>query len=301
MKIVVISDTRQPSTRDNAHGLGRMAIDLCDALKARKHDVTLWAGAGSMWDSVFIHESEKQRLELTLDDETVYVDLSHLHLLSEKHPDKKVIDWIVDGECLHIPHNVIVSTAYDKTWYPHAMVVPCGINIDTLPFCEHPSQEYLAFCAKIHARKGFHDALRVHQAQDLPVKFVGERWADDWLPDWKPHLSGKAYCDFVGNALGLLHPVNHRQQLGGGRMPLEAAAMGTPAIVYDYVSTRDHVEHGVTGWIVDGLAEMVDAVQDLPLIDRKKCREWVADTHSLELMAQGVESAIDAMYSKVGV
>lgn len=300
MKITVLSDCRVPTNGKNAHGLGRMAYDLCNALKKRGHDVTLWAGPDSEWDNVVTFEDEETRVKTAVMElDGVYIDLSHHHGLSAAYPEHRVIDWIVDGECQRIPKHVIVSTEYDKRWYPHAQIVPCGVNVDAIPFCKKPSLEYMAFAAKIHERKGYRDALRVHQSQEIPVRFMGERWVNDWLPDWRPPQHGKPYYDFIGNALGLIHPVNHPQQLGGGRMPLEAAAMGTPAIVYSYVSCRNHVKHGVSGWIVGGLAEMVDAVQDLGLIDRKQCREWVADTHSLESMAIGLEDAIQAIFEGV--
>lgn len=301
MKLFILSDTRLPTTGSGGHGLGRKAFDIATIMKKRGHDVTLCAGKGSEWDGeLLIHADERTRYdEIPLLPDAVYLDLSHHHEFSAVHSEYKGIDWIVDGECTRNPRYVLVATEYDKQFFKNAVVVPSGVDVDSIPFCKRPSMDYLVFSAKIHPHKGFLDALEIHKRQSIQVKFVGERWVNDWLPDWRNTLSGKDYYSFVGNAVGLLHPINHKNQLGGGRMPLEAAAMGCPAIVYDFVSCRDHVEHGISGWIVGDLNEMIDAVQDLPLIDRKKCREWVADTHSLNCMASGIEDAIEKFFGSV--
>lgn len=303
MKIAVLSDCRLPSLPVGGHGLGRLCVNLATVLSKRGHDVTLYAGKNSAWNGKLeVHADETDRAKtMWLDFETIYIDCSHRHELSQHHPDYKIINWILDGECLWQPPNALVSTEYDRQFHPTATVMPAGVNVDEIPFYEKPMGNYLTFAAKIHPHKGYSDALVVHKAQDMPVKFVGERFVDDWLPDWRDTLKGKAFYDFVGKSIGLLHPINAKRQIGGGLMPLEAGAMGVPSIVYDTASPRYHVKHGVSGWIVGDVGEMIDAVQDLRLIDRKKCRKWVADTHSLDVMVQSIEAYIEKTFSKVGV
>ena len=47
VKLVVFSDTRQPTKADGGHGLGMSAHSIASGLAARGHDVTLCAGHGS--------------------------------------------------------------------------------------------------------------------------------------------------------------------------------------------------------------------------------------------------------------
>ena len=180
MKIAVLSDCRVPSVSIGGHGLGRFCVDLATVLSARGHDVTLYAGKGSAWDGpLVIHESETKRaLTMKLDFETIYIDCSHRHELSKHNPDYKIINWILDGECMWQPPNALVSTLYDKQFHPMAEIMPMGVDVDKIPFVANPSN-YLAFAAKIHPHKGYSDALMVHKAPDVPVKFVGERWTDE--------------------------------------------------------------------------------------------------------------------------
>lgn len=292
-KIIVLSDCRVPTIPEGGHGLGRLAYDVATQLKLRGHNVTLWAGIGSSWEGeLVIHDNEQTRArEAKLEPDTIYIDLSHYHQLSLYNPDNHILDWIVDGECGRQPKRALVNTRYDLGYYPDATVIPIGVDIDNIPFFSEPQEPlYLAYAAKIHIAKGYQDALRVNEAQDLPVKFVGERHVNDKLPDWRDTLTGQEFFNFVGGALGLLHPVKAKYQLGGGRMPLEAAAMGTPVIVYDYASTRDHVEHCVSGFIVRDTQEMIDATQDLVYLDRAAARAWVADTHNFEVMCKAIEA-----------
>jgi glycosyltransferase involved in cell wall biosynthesis len=292
-RIIVLSDCRVPTLPVGGHGLGRLAHDIARAMVLRGHDVSLCGGVGSVFDEgdLIVHDDENTRAKtMKADADALYVDLSHYHQFGVQNPDAKVLDWIVDGECGFTPVNAIVSTEYDLQFHRTASVVPVGVDVDNIPF--YPVADlpkYLVFAAKIAEPKGYKDALRIHHMQDKPVKFVGERFTHDKLPDWRETLTGRDFHNFVGNALGLVHPVNKKWQLGGGRMPLEAGAMGVPALVYSTASTRDHVKHCVTGFVCKDFADMLDAVQDLDLIYRRECREYIADTRNLQVMCDALE------------
>ena len=45
---------------------------------------------------------------------------------------------------------------------------------------------------------------------------------------------------------------------------IEAMACGTPVIAYARGSVPEVLEHGVTGWIVEGIEEAVQAVERVP-------------------------------------
>ena len=200
MKIVVLSDCRKPTSSTGGHGLGRLAYDIATTLVTRQHEVELWAGPESHFEGKLrIHADETERAKTaTLDDETVYLDCSHFHELSQHHPDKKIVNWILDGECTWQPPNALVTTPHDKQYHPDAQIIPAGINVDRIPFyAKH--DDYFSFAAKIHSVKGYQDAVKVHQAQSIPVKFVGERFTEAPLPDWRDTLHGQAFYDFLGS------------------------------------------------------------------------------------------------------
>lgn len=306
MKVAVLSDCRVPTAASGGHGLGRLAVDLARGLSKRGHEVWLHAGAGSASpqelgvDAVVYDEDERARAQRFTFGADAYLDLSHAHDLSLLHPTRPVVNWIVDLECAYTPPNAVVGNTWQQRQFPKARIVPLGIDVEAIPFWhggDHTldnlrgHDDYLAYAAKIHPLKGYDIALKIHGAQPVPVRFVGERFVDTPLPFWREVMHGAAFYDFIGRAYGLLSPC---RKDAGGRVNLEAAALGTPVLCLDGTGTMCHVEHGVSGFICRDADEMIDAVQDLRLIDRAAAREWVRETHDLRHMIDGVEAALQA-------
>lgn len=293
MRIGVLSDCRVPTRPVGGHGLGRLAVDLANGLQARGHEVTLYAGPGSQWDGALVvhaHETERAN-HLAKNDADVWLDLSHYHDVSRVHPEWKVVNYLTDIEFRGVPPCAAIATLTDAKKYPQTRVLPLGIDVDAIPLVLEKDR-YLAFAAKIHPAKGYQVAVEVHCRQPIPVRFVGERMTNDLLPDWQPELTGQAFYQFLGKAVGLLAPT----LIGiGGRVPLEAAACGTPTLVLDTNSVADHVAHGLTGYVCQNAEEMADAVQDLPYLKPQTMREWAYTYHSLTLMAHVAETLLQAV------
>ena len=56
---------------------------------------------------------------------------------------------------------------------------------------------------------------------------------------------------------------------------IEAMACGTPIIAFDKGSVPEVIKNGETGFIVNTVSEMADAISKITIINRQKCREWV--------------------------
>ena len=89
---------------------------------------------------------------------------------------------------------------------------------------------------------------------------------------------------FLGNAAGLLFPINWREPFG--LVMIEAMACGTPVIAYPLGSVPEVMEEGVTGFMVPDLESAVRAVKELGEIDRRKCRRHFEQHFNAERMAQ---------------
>ena len=89
---------------------------------------------------------------------------------------------------------------------------------------------------------------------------------------------------FLGNATGLLFPINWREPFG--LVMIEAMACGTPVIAYPLGSVPEVMQEGVTGFIVPDLEGAVKAVKRLGEIDRRKCRRYFEQHFNAERMAQ---------------
>lgn len=304
MRIAVLSDTRVPTKAEGGHGLGRMAWDIADGLARRGHTIQLWAGIESdipRNGTLCVSDDELTRAKNWSSAAEVIIDISHTHALSTVKPDAPVINWIADTEITYQPPRAVVGNAWQQKAFPSARIVPLGIDVDGIPFVSETARdrvimrgvhEYLAYAAKIHAAKGYDLALSVHCQQSIPVRFVGERFVEVALPDWRANLNGEAFYHFIGWARGLLSPC---RMDAGGRVNLEAAATGTPVLCLDWTGTRDHVEHGVSGFVCRDAVEMADAVQDLPRLSRKMARDWVRETHDRRVMVNRLEALAQAV------
>ena len=295
MNIAVLSDTRLPTKSSGGHGLGRVAWDLAEALSKRGHMVRLYAGYGSEWPEPFaLREhgcTETERAERLAKAEITYdawVDLSHFHDLSRLRPSWPVVNYVMDTECAWQPPRAVVVNEWGRRQHPNARIVPLGIDVDRIWFAAGPGvHRRLVYCHKLHANKGVDLALQVAERAGRALWLAGELFGPA-PAGWRGVIGKDAdLYTFLGDAEGLLSPT---REDSGGRVNLESAACGTPVLTFDWTGTQHHVEHGVSGFICRDVDEMVDAVADLPLLDRAKVRQWAADTHSLKGMIDGIEA-----------
>jgi len=71
-----------------------------------------------------------------------------------------------------------------------------------------------------------------------------------------------------------------------GLVMAEAMACGTPTIVFNRGAAPEIVDHGETGFVVDSLDEMVDAVQRVHTIDPAFCRTRAEQRFDAPIMAR---------------
>jgi glycosyltransferase involved in cell wall biosynthesis len=198
----------------------------------------------------------------------------------------------------------------DKERY--AGVIYNAIDVKSYPFNEK-SGDYLLYLSRINRDKGPHIAIEVakrlnrklilagnidtpdevyFREEVLPgidnnlIQFIGE--AD--LRKKKELLSG-AYC--------LLAPIIWEEPFG--LFMAEAMACGTPVVVFKRGSAPEVVSHGETGFVLDTIDQMVDAVKYVPQINRRRCREHVAQNFDVPLMVERYIEAYRMVMEKAAV
>lgn len=98
----------------------------------------------------------------------------------------------------------------------------------------------------------------------------------------KPHLGNGSISYFgpandrqkneiLRSAAALLFPIQWDEPFG--IVMAEALACGTPVIAFARGSAPEVVEHGVNGFLSDSVEEMVDNVEQLGVIDRRRARQ----------------------------
>jgi glycosyltransferase involved in cell wall biosynthesis len=102
------------------------------------------------------------------------------------------------------------------------------------------------------------------------VEFVGE-------------IGDAAKQAFLGNARALLFPIVWPEPFG--LVMIESMACGTPVIAFRNGSVPEILEPGVSGYICDGVAEAIEAVERVGKLDRLGCREAFERRFSSRRMA----------------
>ena len=146
------------------------------------------------------------------------------------------------------------------------------------------SGEYLAFLGRISPEKRPDRAIRIAQKSGMKLKIAAK--VDDvdlqyFESEIKPILNSPDVeflgeineaekGEFLGNAHAYLFPIDWPEPFG--LTMIEAMACGTPTVAFRCGSVPEIIEDGVTGFIVDGEEEAVEALNHISELKRSRCR-----------------------------
>ena len=88
---------------------------------------------------------------------------------------------------------------------------------------------------------------------------------------------------FLGGAVALLFPIDWPEPFG--LVMIELMACGTPVIAFACGAAPEVIDHGVTGLLVETVAEAVAAVPVAALLDRSRVRATFEARFSIERVA----------------
>ncbi len=184
-------------------------------------------------------------------------------------------------------------------WLPWTGVVHNAVDIDALEFL--PARErdrYLLVLARICPDKGQHHAIEVARRAGFRLILAGkvdpgsEAYFDEEI---KPHLDGEfvTWVENVGgadkarllaHATALLAPITWPEPFGLSMV--EAMVSGTPTIAFRQGSAPELIDDGRTGFVVDTIDDMVDAVRNISLIDPARCSLFARNRFSPDVMVE---------------
>lgn len=300
-----------------------VVTNLTEGLVRRGYDVTLFATADSITDASLVAVTPRPYSEDEALDPKVWEAL-HISEVMERASDFDLIHNNFDflpltySRLIHTPmlttvhgfsldqfrlvyrkyrdtHFVSISDADRDPYLPYEATVYNGINLDSFTFNANPGA-YLAFVGRVHPDKGVHLAIDVAEQSDRPLIIAGiiqdQEYFDTLIA---PRLRGN--IEFVGpvgpqerdeifrDAYCSLHMTTIPERFGLSMA--ESMACGTPVIGTDLGSVREVVGNGVTGFVVEDIAEAADAVAKIESIDRGACRERVQRLFSIDAMVDG--------------
>jgi glycosyltransferase involved in cell wall biosynthesis len=180
-----------------------------------------------------------------------------------------------------------------------------GIDLALYPLQESGGDD-LIFLGRIHPDKGVHLAIEVARLSGRRLIIAGIIQDEVYYREkLQPHIDGQkiSYIGPVGiveknelfaRACALLHLNTIPERFG--LVLAEANAAGVPVIAMDLGSCREVIGDGQTGFLVNNVHEAVLALQRLPEINRRACRQRVQQYFSIETMVEGYEKVYETIF-----
>jgi glycosyltransferase involved in cell wall biosynthesis len=182
-----------------------------------------------------------------------------------------------------------------------------GIDLALYPLRESRG-DHLVFLGRIHPDKGVHLAIEVARRAGLPLLIAGIIQDQTYFREQvQPHLDHKhiryigpvdvqAKNELFARARALLHLNAIPERFG--LVLVEANAAGVPVIAMDLGSCREVIQDRVTGILVSGVDEAVQALERVRAIDPAACRERVRQCFSIDTMVRAYERVYSAIFER---
>ena len=207
-------------------------------------------------------------------------------------------------------HAAVVAISHDQASHapdvPVAAVIHHGIDLDVY----RPGSGdggYLLFLGRMSPDKGVDLAIRAARAAGRPlvlackIREPAERTyfeqvvqpllgSDD---DLRIEPAIDEQLDLLRGAVALVNPISWDEPFG--LVMVEALATGTPVLAFARGAAPEIIEHGRTGYFCSNEADLITAIGNAPLLDRRRCRAAAEKRFSLQHMVSNYE----ALYGRV--
>jgi glycosyltransferase involved in cell wall biosynthesis len=215
----------------------------------------------------------------------------------------------------HFAEMPLVSISDDQRkpvpWANWVSTVYHGLPRDLFAYHESPSLEYLAFLGRISPEKRVDRAIdiagragmklriaaKVDQADEAYFKNEIEPLLAQPHVEFIGEIGDAAKQEFLGNAIGLLFPIDWPEPFG--LVMIEAMASGTPVVAYRRGSVPEVIDPGITGFVVEDENEAVIAVKRLRMLNRRMVRARFEERFSVERMARDYVDLYNELASPV--
>ncbi len=203
-------------------------------------------------------------------------------------------------------------------------VIHHGIDVEDYPFNSHSSKhDYLFSIGRITPDKGQDIAIEIAKKTNSRLILAGNvqnkdkdreffkklKYSIDLVADMNQPFTGNDYYEdvikpildsdkqiiYIGevdsvqkkmwyqHARATVFPIQWGEPFG--LVLIESMACGTPVLAFDKGSVPEIVIHGKTGFVVDSIEHMAEAVKAIHLLDSSDCRQHVKDHFSITSMA----------------
>jgi glycosyltransferase involved in cell wall biosynthesis len=180
-----------------------------------------------------------------------------------------------------------------------------GIDLSLYPLQESGGDD-LVFLGRIHPDKGVHLAIELARRTGRRLIIAGIIQDEAYFKEQvKPHVDDRNICyagsvgvagknELFARARALIHLNTIPERFG--LVLAEANAAGVPVIAMDLGSCREVIQDGKTGFLVTSVHQAVEALERLPEIDRRACRQRVQRCFSIETMVEAYEQVYATIF-----
>jgi len=320
MKIAMISTPHIPSPPRGYGASELIAGTLAEGLHRRGHTVRLFACPGSSTSVDELHTFPETSYARTYEQrELIHVaralsesqdcDLIHNHCIGAG-PAFSNFAAIPFMTTLHYLHPLVfahpdapyiaVSDHQRRTLSNVNVVARIHNGIDLRDFpLSRQRDDYLLFLGRFHPNKGADSAIDVAERLGRKLVIAAPAPPDDqrdWFEEcirprlrgsieWVGPVEGGQKAALIGRAAASLVPIRWDEPFG--LVIIEAMACGTPPIVMRRGAAPEIVVDGVTGFLVDDVRQMIEAVERASTVNPDTCRRHVQENFSVEKMVDG--------------
>ena len=183
-------------------------------------------------------------------------------------------------------------------------VIYNGLDMKHYPFSLE-NEGYLLFVGRISMEKGAHFAIEVAQELNLPLiiaakldlvdmqyfnEYIGPRLSNGEVNQqirWIGEVDEEKRNKLMSRALCVLHPVTWCEPFG--LTLIESMACGTPVVAFNKGAIPEIIVDGETGFVVEDVEEMAEAILKVSQIDRQKCRHHALENFNSKIMTDKYE------------
>jgi len=187
-----------------------------------------------------------------------------------------------------------------------------AIDTARYPFEPDPG-DGLLFLGRMSPEKGAHRAIEVARRTSRPLRIAAKCREPGELAyfdaEIRPHLGADIEyvgevghdekCRLLAEAHALVVPIDWEEPFG--LVMIEAMACGTPVVALRRGSVPEVIDHGRTGLVVDDLAGMATAVEEVGHLDPLELRREVESRFSAERMVDDHLEAYERFLDPIAV
>ena len=195
-----------------------------------------------------------------------------------------------------------VSTSQRRTCPPSSAILPTvenGIPLELFPGDGAAPGDYVLALGRICPEKGFHLAIDAAARAGAPLWLAGQTFPYPEHVEYfqrqlaprlqPPHrylgpVGFQAKCKLLGEARCLVAPSLAAET--SSLVAMEAMACGAPVVAFRAGALPEVVEDGITGFLVDDVDLMAQAIGRAPEIRRGACRRAARGRFSATRMAE---------------